>query len=144
MNKKKIILIAVIVVAVVGAGFRLFGGSKAKHKVTYETAAVTKGEISESVTATGTIEPVTEVEVGTQVSGIIDKIYADYNSVVTTGQLIAEMDRVTLQSEVASQRAAYNGAKAEYEYQRKNYERNRGLHEKQLISDTDYEQYVYN
>ena len=144
MNKKKIILIAVIVVAVVGAGFRLFGGSKAKHKVTYETAAVTKGEISESVTATGTIEPVTEVEVSTQVSGIIDKIYADYNSVVTKGQLIAEMDRVTLQSEVASQRAAYNGAKAEYEYQRKNYERNRGLHEKQLISDTDYEQSVYN
>ena len=144
MNKKKIILIAVAVVAVAGISIRLFGGSTAKHKVTYETATVIKGEISESITATGTIEPVTEVEVGTQVSGIIDKIYADYNSVVTKGQLIAEMDRVTLQSEVASQRAAYNGAKAEYEYQRKNYERNRGLHEKQLISDTDYEQYVYN
>ena len=127
-----------------GAGFWLFGSSKAQHKVTYETAVVTRGEISESITATGTIEPVTEVEVGTQVSGIIDKIYADYNSVVTKGQLIAEMDRVTLQSEVASQRAAYNGAKAEYEYQQKNYERNRGLHEKQLISDTDYEQSVYN
>ena len=144
MNKKKIILIAVAVVAVAGISIRLFGSSTAKHKVTYETATVIKGEISESITATGTIEPVTEVEVGTQVSGIIDKIYADYNSVVTKGQLIAEMDRVTLQSEVASQRAAYNGAKAEYEYQRKNYERNRGLHEKQLISDTDYEQSVYN
>ena len=144
MNKKKIILIAVAVVAVAGISIRLFGGSTARHKVTYETATVIKGEISESITATGTIEPVTEVEVGTQVSGIIDKIYADYNSVVTKGQLIAEMDRVTLQSEVASQRAAYNGAKAEYEYQRKNYERNRGLHEKQLISDTDYEQSVYN
>ena len=144
MNKKKIILIAVAVVAVAGISIRLFGGSTAKHKVTYETATVIKGEISESITATGTIDPVTEVEVGTQVSGIIDKIYADYNSVVTKGQLIAEMDRVTLQSEVASQRAAYNGAKAEYEYQRKNYERNRGLHEKQLISDTDYEQFVYN
>mgnify|MGYP002556776174 CR=1 FL=1 len=144
MNKKKIILIAVAVVAAAGISIRLFGGSTAKHKVTYETATVIKGEISESITATGTIEPVTEVEVGTQVSGIIDKIYADYNSVVTKGQLIAEMDRVTLQSEVASQRAAYNGAKAEYEYQRKNYERNRGLHEKQLISDTDYEQSVYN
>ena len=144
MNKKKIILIAVAVVAVAGISIRLFGGSTAKHKVTYETATVIKGEISESITATGTIEPVTEVEVGTQVSGIIDKIYADYNSVVTKGQLIAEMDRVTLQSEVASQRAAYNGAKAEYEYQRKNYERNRGLHEKQLISDTNYEQSVYN
>ena len=144
MNKKKIILIAVSIAVVAGAGFWLFGSSKAQHKVTYETAVVARGEISESITATGTIEPVTEVEVGTQVSGIIDKIYADYNSVVTKGQLIAEMDRVTLQSEVASQRAAYNGAKAEYEYQQKNYERNRGLHEKQLISDTDYEQSVYN
>mgnify|MGYP001774252744 FL=1 len=144
MNKKKIILIAVSIAVVAGAGFWLFGSSKAQHKVTYETAVVTRGEISESITATGTIEPVTEVEVGTQVSGIIDKIYADYNSVVTKGQLIAEMDRVTLQSEVASQRAAYNGAKAEYEYQQKNYGRNRGLHEKQLISDTDYEQSVYN
>ena len=144
MNKKKIILIAVSIAVVAGAGFWLFGSSKAQHKVTYETAVVTRGEISESITATGTIEPVTEVEVGTQVSGIIDKIYADYNSVVTKGQLRAEMDRVTLQSEVASQRAAYNGAKAEYEYQQKNYERNRGLHEKQLISDTDYEQSVYN
>lgn len=144
MNKKKIILTAAVVVVAAGVVYVLFGGSKAKHKVTYETATVIKGEISESITATGTIEPVTEVEVGTQVSGIIDKIYADYNSVVTKGQLIAEMDRVTLQSEVASQRAAYNGAKAEYEYQRKNYERNRGLHEKQLISDTDYELSVYN
>ena len=144
MNKKKIILIAVSNEVVAGAGFCLFGSSMAQHKVTYETAVVTRGEISESITATGTIEPVTEVEVGTQVSGLIDKIYADYNSVVTKGPLIAGMDRVPLQSEVASQRAAYNGAKAEYEYQQKNYERNRGLHEKQLISDTDYEQSVYN
>lgn len=144
MNKKKIILIVGAIIIVVGAGFWLFGGSQAKHKITYETATVNKGEISESVTATGTIEPVTEIEVGTQVSGIIDKIHVDYNSVVTKGQLIAEMDRVTLQSEVASQRAAYNGAKAEFEYQQKNYERSKGLHQKQLISDTDYEQAVYN
>lgn len=142
--KKKRILIAVALIALIAVGFWLFSGSGTKRKVTYETAVVKKGEISESVTATGTIEPVTEVEVGTQVSGIIDKIYVDYNSTVTKGQLIAEMDRVTLQSEVASQRATYHGAKAEYEYQKKNYERNRGLHEKQLISDADYEQSVYN
>ena len=86
----------------------------------------------------------TEVEVGTQVSGIIDKIYVDYNSEVTKGQLIAEMDRVTLQSELASQQATYDGAKAEYEYQKKNYERSKGLHEKSLISDTDFEQALYN
>ena len=144
MNKKKTILIAAAVIIVAGAGIWLFGGSKAKHKVNYITATAQKGAISESVTATGTIEPVTEVEVGTQVSGIIDKIYVDYNSVVTKGQLIAEMDRVTLQSELASQRAAYNGAKAEYEYQKKLYERNKTLHEKQLIAVTDYELSLYN
>lgn len=144
MKMKKIILIAVAVVVVVGAGVWYFAGSPAKHKVTYATATVSKGDISNSVTATGTIEPVTEVEVGTQVSGIIDKIYVDYNSEVTKGQLIAEMDRITLQSELASQQATYDGAKAEYEYQKKNYERSQGLHEKSLISDTDYELALYN
>ena len=144
MKTKKIILIAVAVVVVAGAGIWFFAGSPAKHKVTYATANVSKGDISNSVTATGTIEPVTEVEVGTQVSGIIDKIYVDYNSTVTKGQLIAEMDRATLQSELASQQATYDGAKAEYEYQKKNYERSKGLHEKSLISDTDFEQALYN
>ena len=145
MKTKKIILIAVAVVVVAGAGIWFFAGSPAKHKVTYATANVSKGDISNSVTATGTIEPVTEVEVGTQVSGIIgNQLSFDYNSVVTKGQLIAEMDRATLQSELASQQATYDGAKAEYEYQKKNYERSKGLHEKSLISDTDFEQALYN
>ncbi|WP_294629954.1 efflux RND transporter periplasmic adaptor subunit [uncultured Bacteroides sp.] len=144
MKTKKIILVAVAIAVVAGAGIGFFGGTPAKHKVTYATATVSKGNISNSVTATGTIEPVTEVEVGTQVSGIIDKIYVDYNSTVTKGQLIAEMDRITLQSELASQRATYDGAKAEYEYQKKNYERNKELHEKSLVSDMDFEQALYN
>lgn len=144
MKTKKIILIAVVAVVVVGGGIWYFTSSPAKHKVTYATVAVSKGDISNSVTATGTIEPVTEVEVGTQVSGIIDNIYVDYNSEVTKGQLIAEMDRITLQSELASQQATYDGTKAEYEYQKKNYERSKGLHEKALISDTDYELALYN
>lgn len=144
MSKKKIISLAVGVIIVAGIAIWAFGGQAKKRKVVYETATVGRANISNSVTATGTIEPVTEVEVGTQVSGIIDRLYADYNSVVTKGQLIAEMDKVTLQSELASQKATYDGAKAEYEYQQKNYERNKGLHEKQLISDTDYEQSLYN
>ena len=144
MNKKKIISLAVGVIIVAGIAIWAFGGQAKKRKVVYETATVDRANISNSVTATGTIEPVTEVDVGTQVSGIIDRLYADYNSVVTKGQLIAEMDKVTLQSELASQKATYDGAKAEYEYQQKNYERNKGLHEKQLISDTDYEQSLYN
>ena len=144
MSKKKIISLAVGVIIVAGIAIWAFGGQAKKRKVVYETATVDRANISNSVTATGTIEPVTEVEVGTQVSGIIDRLYADYNSVVTKGQLIAKMDKVTLQSELASQKATYDGAKAEYEYQQKNYERNKGLHEKQLISDTDYEQSLYN
>ncbi|WP_455586046.1 efflux RND transporter periplasmic adaptor subunit [Bacteroides sp.] len=144
MNKKKIILVTIAVIVVAGGAIWILGGSKAKHKISYTTAAVSKSDISNSVTATGTIEPVTEVEVGTQVSGIIDKLYADYNSVVIKGQLIAEMDKITLQSEMASARATYDGNKAEYEYQQKNYERSKGLHDKQLISDTDYELALYN
>ena len=144
MSKKKIISLAVGVIIVAGIAIWAFGGQAKKRKVVYETATVDRANISNSVTATGTIEAMTEVEVGTQVSGIIDRLYADYNSVVTKGQLIAEMDKVTLQSELASQKATYDGAKAEYEYQQKNYERNKGLHEKQLISDTDYEQSLYN
>ena len=142
MKAKKIIAIAVVLV-VAGGVVWLFTGKSQKREIVYDTAVVEKSDISNSITATGTIEPVTEVQVGTQVSGIIDKIYVDYNSVVTKGQLIAEMDRVTLQSELASQQAAYDGAKAEYEYQTKNYERNKRLHEKSLISDTEYEQALY-
>ena len=67
-----------------------------KNEVSYEKATVTKGDITKSVTATGTIEPVTIVEVGTQVSGIISKIYVDYNSEVKKGQVIAELDRTNL------------------------------------------------
>ena len=114
MKTKKIIFIGLAVIVVVGGGIWFFRGSKAKHKITYVTATVGKADISNSVTATGTIEPVTEVEVGTQVSGIIDKIYVDYNSVVTKGELIAEMDKATLQSELASAKATYDGNKAEY------------------------------
>ena len=144
MEKKKTILLSAAVVMVAVGGFWMLGSSEAKSTVSFATENVKKSNISNSITATGTIEPVTEVEVGTQVSGIIDKIYVDYNSVVTKGELIAEMDKITLQSELQSARATYDGNKAEYDYQKKLYERNKKLHDKQLISDTDYEQYVYN
>ena len=143
MNKKKIILISAVVVVVAGlAAWALAGGAK-KQEVKYETAVVGRQDISNFVTATGTIEPVTEVEVGTQVSGIIDKIYVDYNTRVKQGQLIAEMDKVTLESDLASAKATYDGAQAEYEYQESLYRRNKGLHDKRLISDTDYELSLY-
>lgn len=144
MNKKKVFISAAAIIVLAGAGLWIFGGKKSNQEISFATSAVHKGTISNSITATGTIEPVTEVEVGTQVSGIIDKIYVDYNSVVKAGEVITEMDRVTLISDLQSAQATYDGAEAEYIYQEKLYERNKTLHEKQLISDTEYEQYEYN
>lgn len=140
---RNIILTAVIVAAAVLAVI-LAGKKKAQQEIIYETGEACIGDVAQYVTATGTIEPVTEVQVGTQVSGIIDKLYADYNSVVKEGQLIAEMDKVTLESDLASAKASYQGSEAEYEYQKKNYERNVRLHEKGLVSDTDFELAEYN
>lgn len=144
-NKTKKTIIITVCLAAVAAGVILFTGKGSKNqKIQYETAMAEAGNIAIYVTATGTIEPVTEVEVGTQVSGIIDKLYADYNSIVKEGQLIAEMDKVTLESDLASAKATYQGSKAEYIYQMKNYERNVKLHEKGLVSDTDFELAEYN
>ena len=144
-NVRTLLWTALAAVAAAGLAAVFFAHSRGKEpQLIYETATVGKNDISSSVTATGTIEPVTEVEVGTQVSGIISNIFVDYNSIVKEGQVIAEMDKVTLESELASAEASYEGSKAEYEYQEKNYSRNKALHEKSLISDTDYEQSLYN
>jgi HlyD family secretion protein len=129
---------ASLLLALGGVGlFTACGGRK--YAVTYQTERVGKGEISTSVTATGTIEPVTEVEVGTQVSGRIDHIYVDYNSVVTKGQIIAELDKTNLQNELTSAERTLASAKSDYEYQKKNLARMKELHEKQFISDDEME-----
>lgn len=110
-----------------------------KQQVTLETATATKGEIVETVTATGTLESVTQVDVGTQVTGIVSKLFADYNSIVTEGQIIAEIDKTTLESDLKSVNATMESAKQTYEYTKKNFERDKALHEKQLISDYEFE-----
>lgn len=132
------------VAVVLGGGAFLLFGSSSKPKISWQVAKVARNSMSDMVSATGTVEPVTMVEVGTQVSGIIDKIYVDYNSEVKQGQLIAEMDKVTLQAELESQEAQLANAKAEYDYQQRNYARSKVLFEKKLISDSDYEQATYN
>ncbi|MCD8287542.1 MAG: efflux RND transporter periplasmic adaptor subunit, partial [Porphyromonadaceae bacterium] len=143
MKKGIIITIIVIIVVAIGAYF-YFDNTGKKNQISYVTVSVGRSDISKSVTATGTIEPVTEVEVGTQVSGIIAKIYVDYNSVVKEGQLIAEMDKVTLESDLESAKATYDGNLAEYEYQRKNFIRNKKLYKQALISEQEYDDSEYN
>ncbi len=112
---------------------------KKEAKVELETVTVSRGEMVETVTATGTVESVTSVDVGTQVTGIIDKLYADYNSVVKKGELIAELEKTVLQSEVTSAEASVQSAKATYDYTLANYRRDKALHDKQLISDLEYQ-----
>lgn len=116
----------------------LFSCSK-ETKVNYSTATVEVQNIFTSVTATGTIEPVTEVEVGTQVSGIIDKIYVDYNSEVHRGQVIAELDKTNLLAELASAQSNLSNAQASLTYQTSNYKRYKTLFEKGLVSANDFE-----
>lgn len=130
-------------IAVVAAGGWLLLRPAKTGGITLETDATSRITISNSVTATGTVEPVTEVEVGTQVSGIIDRLYVDYNDVVKAGQLIAEMDKVTLQAELESAQAEEASCKTQYEYQLKNYSRTRTLHEKELVSDAEYDEAFY-
>jgi len=117
------------------------GGQK---EVWYQTTAAEYTTITNSITATGTVEPVQTVTVGTQVSGIINKIYVDYNSEVKEGQLIAEIDRSVLQQELASAKASLASAKTDMDYQKSLLDRYAGLYEKGLISAQDYESYKYN
>lgn len=137
------IVIWVVIIAAVAAGIWHMTGSSGKSDITLQTGTVSKGDIRNSVTATGTVEPVTLVEVGTQVSGIIDKLYVDYNDKVTAGQLIAEMDKVTLESDLEEAEAQLASSKTEYEYRTKEYLRTKQLYEKELVSDAEYDEALY-
>ena len=139
MNYKKTGIITLAVLAVAAGGYCLFGGKGKKAEISYETAKVERATLSSSVTATGTIEPVTEVEVGTQVSGIISHIYVDYNTEVKRGQVIAELDRTNLLSELNSAQSNLSAARSDLDYQRVNYNRYKALHDKGLVSDNEFE-----
>lgn len=117
----------------------LMTACSSEQSVTYSTAKVTKQNISTSITATGTIEPVTKVEVGTQVSGIIDKIYVDYNSVVKKGQVIAELDKTNLVAELNSAQSNLANSQSNLTYQKANFTRYQTLYNKGLIAANDYE-----
>lgn len=114
-------------------------GCGKENKVRLETVTAEKGELTETVTATGTLESVTQVDVGTQVTGIIDKLYADFNSVVKKGELIAEIEKTVLESDYKSAEANVQSAQYTYEYNRTNYLRDKALHDKQLISDYEFQ-----
>ena len=139
MNNKKtwIILAAVAVIGIIT--YLTLSGDKKEEKVEFETAQAVMGNIQTTITATGTIEPVTSVTVGTQVSGIVSKLYVDYNSVVKKGQIIAELDKTNLTSELNTARANLSSAQSTLNYEQTNYSRYQKLYDKGLVSADEYE-----
>ncbi|MBR1934374.1 MAG: efflux RND transporter periplasmic adaptor subunit [Prevotella sp.] len=110
-----------------------------EQKTSFTTAKVERGNIQNSITATGTIEPVTSVTVGTQVSGIVSKLYVDYNSVVRKGQVIAELDKTNLISELNTAKANQSSAQSTLNYEQANYNRYKTLYDKGLVSADEFE-----
>ncbi len=138
MKNKKILWAVGALVLIVLVIWLLSGGKK-EEKVTFDTAKVEKKDIHTSITATGTIEPVTSVTVGTQVSGIVSKLFVDYNSVVKKGQVIAELDKTNLISELNTAKANLSSAQSTLNYETTNFQRYQTLYDKGLVSANDYE-----
>ena len=136
LSKVWLVVAVVIIVAIVA--WALSGGKK-EEQITFDTAAVAPANIMNSITATGTIEPVTSVTVGTQVSGIVSKLYVDYNSVVKKGQVIAELDKTNLISQLNSAKTQLATAQSQLNYQTANFNRYKTLYQKGLVAADDFD-----
>lgn len=143
MKRKYIIIGSAAIVVAAIVIWKVFS-SQVESKITVETAVVTRGSISNSVTATGTIEPIEKVEVGTQVSGVISKLYVDFNSHVKKGQILAELDKSTLSERLQQTKASLESAQNDKNYQEQNFNRISKLHETGLVSETDFETAEFN
>ena len=139
MKKISKIWIGIGIIAVLAIATWMFSGGKKEQAVTFDTAKVELANIKNSVTATGSVEPVTSVTVGTQVSGIISRLYVDYNTVVRKGQIIAELDKTNLISELNTAKANLSSAQSSLNYESANYKRYATLFKKGLVSADEYE-----
>ena len=132
---RKIINIGLIALTVIA----VLSSCKKEQRTSFSMAKVEKGNIQTSITATGTIEPVTSVTVGTQVSGIVNKLYVDYNSEVKKGQVIAELDKTNLISELNTAKANLSSAQSTLAYEQNNFQRYKTLYDKGLVSADEFE-----
>ena len=141
MKKLRIskIWIAVVVIVIVAVAAWAMSGGKKEEDINFKEEKVALKTLQNSVTATGTIEAVTSVTVGTQVSGIVNKLYVDYNSQVKKGQVIAELDKTNLLSELNTAKANLASAQSSLNYQAANMERYKTLYKKGLVSTDEYE-----
>lgn len=135
--KRSIIVFAALVLLGIAVFFIFFQGDTKKYD--FRLDKVSQGDITMYVTATGTINPVISVEVGTQVSGIVSKLYADFNSIVKEGQVIAQIDPTFLQQAVKDASANLERARAQYAEAKRVLERTKTLYEKNLESQVNYD-----
>lgn len=138
MKPKKIILIVASLIVVLGLIWYFFIRSK-EQPIILTTEKPLTGAISTSVTATGTVQPVDTVTVGTQVSGTISALYADFNSTVKKGQLLAQLDKTLIQATVDQAKASLAQAQSNATYQAANYQRQKQLYATGAISKADYD-----
>jgi HlyD family secretion protein len=143
MPHKVVWIAGVLVVAVAIGGYVFFGGER-QAPIRYKTALVERGTIIAVVNATGTINPVTMVQVGSQVTGMVQKLYADFNSIVKKGQIIAEIDpfpyrarRDQAAANLANAKAAVLKAKADLAQRKRELDRVQALHKQQFVSQND-------
>ncbi len=144
MKRKRIIQIISVVVVLVAAFFAFRYWQNKKEVIAFDTTIVSNGSISNAITASGTIQAVKMVAVGTQVSGVIQKIYVDFNSTVKKGQLLATLDETPLRVLLDQSRSTVVSATADRDFKKITYERYKALFEKQLIAKADYDQAVVN
>jgi HlyD family secretion protein len=135
---KKWIIISVAILIVGGAIFYYINHKKVAPE-TFETSKARYGYIAKSITATGTIQPVDTVAVGSQVSGVIKNIYVDFNTVVQKGQLIATIDPSIILAQKEQSLANLSNAKSNLKYQQSTYERQNKLYQLGVISQADYQ-----
>ncbi len=131
-------IIVVIAGLVIAAGIWYFKRGKGDAPQ-YQTTAITRGELTKLVTATGTLNPVVNVTVGSQVSGRISKLNVDFNSIVKSNEIIAEIDPSTYQAAVEQNTADLANAQANLELQQVQYQRSSELYTNKLISGSDYD-----
>ena len=136
--KTKIVWVAVILVAAVGLYLAINGRRKPEEK--YRTAAVDQGDITQTVAATGALSAVTTVQVGSQVSGIIARLYADFNSKVKKGGLLAELDETPFKEKIAQNSAALDKARVEMRNAEISLRRQKTLQQQGLAPQADFDQ----
>jgi len=134
---RRLVIASIVAVAISGGGYALFWPKQLPLDQRYSIAAVERGGLTEMVSANGTLNPVILVNVGTQVSGVVQKIHADFNDKVKQGQVLLELDPSLIKAQAAQSEAAAASAKASLDLARANMKRTRALFQKEYVTSQD-------